>query len=208
LCIYHIIIILNSLYSKELDTAATSADSSSLICDIGNHGYDKLPTLSFAINGTSFSLSPQDYFIGKVLAIDAYSLNGTTSLVFMLGDLFIRQFYIVFDLTSESVLLGKPRVATAGLYSAIPEFVNHVNANKSLSVPIENPLSFYNPAPISTFLETLPSLELTLDAHKKWQQQQSLHLPSPLSVSKSNGHARLYDSDKNDLFIGSHSNML
>lgn len=67
----------------------------------------KLPDLHFMINGKTYSLSPSEYVInsGKVcllamIAIDIPKPNGP---LWILGDIFIRKYYTIFDMENKKV---------------------------------------------------------------------------------------------------------
>ena len=66
-----------------------------------------LPDVNFRINGKTYSLSPDEYVIsnGKVclLAIMAINVPAPAGPLWILGDVFMRKYYTIFDVKNEQV---------------------------------------------------------------------------------------------------------
>ena len=66
-----------------------------------------LPDVNFRINGKTYSLSPEEYVIsnGKIclLAIMAINVPAPAGPLWILGDVFMRKYYTIFDVKNEQV---------------------------------------------------------------------------------------------------------
>lgn len=66
-----------------------------------------LPDVNFRINGKTYSLSPDEYIIsnGKIclLAIMAINVPAPAGPLWILGDVFMRKYYTIFDVQNEQV---------------------------------------------------------------------------------------------------------
>lgn len=86
----------------------------------GSHGLaiidcetiDKLPTVVFNVRGAQFRLKPEDYIdqvdeYGETVCMSGF--EGLDDKLWILGDVFIRQFYSVFDYENSRIGLAKSK---------------------------------------------------------------------------------------------------
>lgn len=97
-----------SLFNKQVPTARCSLTSEPFVCTCDNTPIEKFPTLSFVIGGRAFDIPPQAY-ISRTSDGCLLSLGVNGSNRWVLGQIFMRKFYTLFDWDGKRIGIARAR---------------------------------------------------------------------------------------------------
>ncbi|XP_046672773.1 cyprosin-like [Homalodisca vitripennis] len=104
-------------YMDEVNTLIGGQESGGLYF-VDCSAVDSLPNVTFVISNTSFVLEPKDYILkvsnGSAVACVSGFVGSDSPGFFILGDVFMRKYYTVFDMGNNQVGFAEALVVTSG----------------------------------------------------------------------------------------------
>jgi cathepsin D len=126
------------LVGPSVEVAALNKEIGALPIPGGEYWIDckkipTLPTISFVLNGTSFTLTGKDYILsisqmGQTICISGFigmDIPPPAGPLWILGDVFIGRYYAEFDLGNNRVGFAKTKTSGAEELSGIPRYNSH-----------------------------------------------------------------------------------